>query len=462
VKRRLLSAFASAALGWLSASAAAQEPHPNPAQSVRVVESEAGAVKPPGPLGPVPPARDIPFAGETDSDNGAGLAKGMPARRSSSTSWDAAGSDNGAGLGKGMPAGTDPAPPIHPAPAFGNLFEPPAVPGHNDFHDPGCAAPGGGFSAGVGIYVLRPFFSNNPATTTTGSSFSSGGPPFVSTSAATTRDFRYDYTVSPRLWLGYSGASGLGARLSWWRFDQTAQADTFHQNPDFAHFTTIQAGGLSSSPPGFGNITDFLAVKNRLFLDVWDFDLTQRWQGQNGWLLGGGGVRYLHISQSYNASLTQTASPFGSNFGGAFHASNNFDGAGPTLFLEGHRRVGGSGLGVYASARGAVLFGSGHQTSLTLNQFSGTGFSFSSVSIIQGSHDPVLPVVEGELGVEWSRQRGNYNPFLRLGVVGMNYFNVGSATAAGTSTFGTFGGSNGTANSNLGFLGVTITTGISF
>ena len=104
---------------------------------------------------------------------------------------------------------------------------------------------------------------------------------------------------------------------------------------------------------------------------------------------------------------------------------------------------------------------------MTLNTFSssfvpGTTFSFSNVSVVQASHDPVLPVVEGELGVEWSGRTGNYSPFLRLGVVGMNYFNVGSATAAGTSTFGFPGGSGGAANSNLGFLGVSITTGINY
>jgi hypothetical protein len=337
------------------------------------------------------------------------------------------------------------------------------VAGPNGFHDHDCAAPGGGFYGGLGIYILRPFFGNNPATTTTGSTSNFGGTSSVSTFASSTSDFRYDYTVSPRLWLGYSGASGLGARLSWWRFDQTASADTFHQNPGF-NFSTITAGGLSSSP--FGSTTDFLAVKNRLFLDVWDFDLTQRWQGKNGWLLGGGGVRYLHISQSYNAALAETPSSFGTTFGGAFHASNDFDGAGPTLFLEGHRRVGGSGFGVYASARGAVLFGSGRQTSFTLNtfssSFSGNTFSFSNATFVQASRDPVLPVVEGELGVEWSRQTGNYNPFFRVGVVGMNYFTVGSATAAGTSPFGFPGGSSGASNSNLGFLGVSITTGITF
>jgi hypothetical protein len=448
VKRKLLSVVASAAFGWLNASAGAQEPAPNPAQAVRVVNSAVGMVKPPGTLGPASPARDIPVDGETNSNQGPG---------------------------KGMPVSTVSVPTVSEAPAFLNPLGPPVLSSANGFHDhangfhePGCAAPGGGFYAGVGIYILRPFFANNPATTTTGSSFNFGGTSSVSTTAAITNDFRYDYTVSPRLWLGYSGASGLGARVSWWRFDQTATADTFHQNTDFTHFTTIQAGGLSSTPPAFGEITDFLAVKNRLFLDVWDFDLTQRWQGKNGWLLGGGGVRYLHISQSYNASLTETPSPFGTTFGGAFHASNNFDGAGPTLFLEGHRLLGRSGFGVYASARGAVLFGSGRQTSLTLNTFSntfvpGTTSTFSNVSFVQASHDPVLPVVEGELGVEWSRQQGNYNPFLRVGVVGMNYFNVGSATAAGTSTFGTFGSSSsGITNSNLGFLGVSITTGIAF
>jgi hypothetical protein len=448
VKRKLLSAVASAALGWLNASAGAQEPALNPAQAIPVVDSAVGMVKPPGLLGPAPAASDNPVVVETDSDQGPGL-------------------------GKGMPSGTVPVPPPAPeTPPFMNPLGPPVVSGGNGFHDhangfhdPGCAATGGGIYAGVGIYILRPFFTNNPATTTTGSTSNFGGTSSVSTFASSASDFRYDYTVSPRLWLGYSGASGLGARVSWWRFDQTATADTFHQNAG-TNFTTITAGGLSSSP--FGSTTDFLAVKNRLFLDVWDFDITQRWQGKNGWLLGGGGVRYLHISQSYNASLTETPSSFGTTFGGAFHASNNFDGAGPTLFLEGHRRVGGSGFGVYANARGAVLFGSGRQTSLTLNTFSssfvpGTTTTFSNLSFVQASHDPVLPVVEGELGVEWLGQRGNYTPFFRVGVVGMNYWNVGSATAAGTSPFGfPGGGSSGASNSNLGFLGVSLTTGISF
>jgi hypothetical protein len=457
VKRKLLTAVASAALGWLSASAGAQEPPLNPAQTVPVVSSAVGTVKPTGPLGSTSSARHNPLDGEPDGDQVPGLGKGgiigivpVPPQALEASPYTRP-------LGPpvlGVPNG-------FPAPTYGSHDHAYGSHDHaNGFHDPGCADTGGGLSAGVGIYILRPFFSNNPAITTTASIFNQGGTSSVSTTAAIQSDFRYDYSVSPRLWLGYSSASGLGARLSWWRFDQTATFDTIHQNIGPV-FTTIMAGGLQSFPPAIPGASDVLAIKERLMLDVWDFDITQQWRCKNWWLLGGGGVRLLDMSQSYNASLTPVGVPPGFGTHGGFHASNNFDGAGPTLFLQGQRALGQSGFGLYASARGAVLFGSGRQTAITVSQFGpATGVTFSNVMINQGSRDSVLPVVEGELGAQWARQLGNYNPFLRVGVVGMNYFNVGSAAANPTSSF--LIQPNSGNNANLGFFGLTITTGINF
>jgi hypothetical protein len=309
----------------------------------------------------------------------------------------------------------------------------------------------GGLTAGVGFYLIKPYFSSNPAAVRTTTSTGVAGTATTTSTAISQSDFSQGFTFSPRGWIGYSLCSGLGVRLSYWRFDQGSQYATTNQNNSLATVSTVMAGPLLSNPPVLPGVQDQITATNVLRLDVYDLDVTQLFEGKCWWLLVGGGARYLYLNQSYSATLLRqgAAAP---PFSGQAFASNAFTGVGPTLFVEAHRALGQKGFGLYGNARGAVLFGSGSQSTFgSINSADPTGATFANLTTVTGSRDSVVPVAELELGAEWAPRCGKVNPFLRVGAVGMNYFTVGNALSNGINN-----------HDNLGFFGLTVTGGLSF
>src|SRR5262249_34966997 len=145
---------------------------------------------------------------------------------------------------------------------------------------------------------------------------------------------------------------------------------------------------LSASPLGLSLITatggqgpSALVITSKLQLQVLDLDALCQVSACKWNLLFAGGVRLASLDPTYNAYTA----------GDALLSSNIFSGLGPTLAVEVRRTLGGTGLSLYGSVRGSVLFGSGHQEAAIPDRN----------VVAQDHHDIGLPVVEAEIGLEY-------------------------------------------------------------
>src|SRR5262249_34986833 len=87
---------------------------------------------------------------------------------------------------------------------------------HGDHHDvDGPARKRGGLDAGASLYIVKPYFTNNPAYTIT----NGAGTP---NQTQTTLDFNWDYNATAGAWLGWSSDSGFGLRARYFFFDNNS------------------------------------------------------------------------------------------------------------------------------------------------------------------------------------------------------------------------------------------------
>jgi hypothetical protein len=194
-------------------------------------------------------------------------------------------------------------------------------------------------------------------------------------------------------------------------------------------------------------------------MNVWDFEVTQDLMLCQSACTLSGGIRYAHLAQDYAAG-SASAFPFGGSTQifdtlDLLLFSHNFNGAGPTFAVEGHRQLGHTTFALYGSVRGAVLFGSAHQRLFQggLEHNGSIGTSLGAVT----DADSVLPVGELEVGAEYGHCFGPVRAFAQLAFVGQVWFGAGNAS----NSDGVF--TNGSANStNLGLVGLTVRAGVDF
>jgi hypothetical protein len=206
--------------------------------------------------------------------------------------------------------------------------------------------------------------------------------------------FSYDYDVTPRVWLGYAGGSGLGVRARYWQYDQ--DAPPFHSSgltAAQAHVVTVIFPGIiSATPPG-----EFLSVVDSLEVHTTDLEGTQRVNLGCVSLVVGGGLRYALMQQQTRAAVTDDGA-----VEQALNWQRRFEGIGPLASVEISRPLGCRGLAVVGAFRGALLFGDKNLDRLELN---GLGGGPPLVSLDGASE--VLGIGEVELGFEWTRQLAN-------------------------------------------------------
>ncbi len=296
------------------------------------------------------------------------------------------------------------------------------------------------------------------------------------------KDFDPELDLAPRVWLGWQSADGVGVRGRFWRFHQ--QLDEFVFNP--APGANGEAGavevfsadplGLAIQSPGpllsgqlnvGGNVAnfngsgaDFLMIQSSL--ELWTIDLEATEEGRLGrWrFLGGAGLRYAHLSQSYNAyRFNRDNVPGVANVeadAAVLLSGHQFKGIGPTATLEVKRPLADSGFALYGQARGSMLFGKSKQRAHLAAVVSGTATGgglpagpFRETAFIDAAadHDDVLPVVELEAGIEWARDLRRSQVFIQTGVLAQNWFGAGGAS---------------TEEGNLGFLGLSLGVGLRF
>ena len=312
----------------------------------------------------------------------------------------------------------------------------------------------GTITAGVALYFLRPFSSNNTAfSTTTGI-----GTP---TTALTNQEFDWSYNLAPAVWLGWSDPTGVGVRARFFHLDQdsgsvnsvldVANAATTSISPPsgLSPLLGIPLRGLQS--PGIllqdSRGQDTLSAQSSLRIQTIDTEVTlQRdWGALN--VLWGAGGRYLQMNQGYQLSLVNFIDPL-NNETSNLNAIRDFSGFGPTFSAQCSRRIGSSNFSVVGLARGSYLVGtSQHSGTFSETIIDSINGNQTNVGTDRSSNHVALPIIDLEGGVEYGRSVGSTFVFVRGTCVSSTYFGAGNASST---------------DGNLNLFGAMISTGLNF
>lgn len=311
------------------------------------------------------------------------------------------------------------------------------APAPNEYFDEGCnscAQPDnccrdcGRLSAGYAFVMLQPHREDDLAFTRTVDDGT-----FIGTSDAT---FDQGLDLSPRVWLEYNRCNGLGAKVTYWKFDHGSPL--ISDSPSADRVETLQTPvyrGLSLST---SNPNETLFAQSKIDIDVLDLEGV-KWTDFCCWRLGTtAGVRYASVSQGYQAlRLNVDDEP-----GAYLNSRHRFDGLGPTFSVEGRRAFGP--LEFFSMARGSLLYGNGKLGFARVEDFDTANPLINAVSF---SRNDVLTVAEIQVGLEWRRECCNGNMFfVRTAMEGQVWQGVGSAMSE---------------DGDLGFFGFNIALGLS-
>jgi hypothetical protein len=169
-------------------------------------------------------------------------------------------------------------------------------------------------------------------------------------------EFDWGFRSTPRIELGYIvPGSGLGWRARYWQFDSSTSAraaDPFVANGSPGRIEV----GLHDDPDievSTGN-NEAVQATDALSIDVVDLEGMIRRESDCSQLTFSGGLRYLRKDQNYRADFVDVTTGVVDDI---LVSDTFFEGVGPTLAMEGVRRLGSSSLSVFGKARGSLLLG---------------------------------------------------------------------------------------------------------
>lgn len=277
--------------------------------------------------------------------------------------------------------------------------------------------------ASGGVYVLRPTFSTNPAFVF--------NRPIAGGVLADQVDFSPGMNAAPMIWAGIENSYGFGFRSRWFNYSADDSVSALPGAP------------VAPARPFAPTIGGINATSN-LDISSVDLEATQSWQHGPWALLFGGGARYVHLNQEYLADLNAL-----SGTRTLVSSGHVFNGAGPTLSLEGRRRLGQSGFGLYALSRGSLLFGTTRENYTTTNNL-GAAQAFTRSQL------DVLPIGELEAGAEYAHCIGHLRLFVQGGFIGQIWWNAGNS-----SNFDPLNDSSA-SSTNFGLLGFALRGGVTW
>ncbi len=217
--------------------------------------------------------------------------------------------------------------------------------------------PTNNFYAGFDLAVLKPHMG------TLGAEFF--GHPAVDLTPS------FDYEASPRIWLGWDNAEGVGVRARYWTFESDATL-AFPQDPAHGFFGPV------------------LGTASWLNADTLDFEATMRGcLGQLEFQLAGG-FRYATIETGVGVygDFSQNQPTLGG-------IGMDFEGIGPTIAANVVRPIGSRGLALVGSARSSWMYG-------TTDVFP-VGELQGVLPVAAYVDDHMMQINEVSLGVQWSR-----------------------------------------------------------
>lgn len=338
-----------------------------------------------------------------------------------------------------------------------------------------------GFIGGAGLYVIQPYFENNP-----GYNFIvQGAKPEVQ--KVDRVNITHHLDVAPLVWLGYIDDDGFGGRVRYWHFRQGVEQALrlppfvgtydikFVPKPPPGHYEPVVTSGtlytLSSAAPlglqAFGDTLSLMhgpeattfVIDSNLNVQVLDLECIRDFRAAGWNFLVAGGLRLGWIDQTYNVYDAQSTSPRELR---TLSSSYQFQGVGPVVALEARLPLGQSSFCFYGSTRASVLFGSADQQA-----------AFGGQELRNDDPNPQfasdhrtrsLWIAELELGLEYRQTVGRTLLFGQLGLVAQDWFNAGNASHSTNFTYinspPTIGGA--TADSDIAFFGFACRLGVGY
>jgi hypothetical protein len=307
------------------------------------------------------------------------------------------------------------------------------------------------FFVGADLLYLQPRFSSNPAYSqrTTNAA--------ATQSNATQTSFSHRATPTAVLTAGAEGPNGFGIRGRYWGLDGSSDNFSLNVMPNtilsLVTAAPMGVGFVSNSPNGLLSNETF-AIGSSLHLASADIEGT--WRTTSGpWNLQlAGGLRYASIRQSYVA--THSAIPVDPTRARRFEtldASQRFAGFGPTAAASAEYALGWNGLSIYGNGRGSLIFGTRNEDATAV----GTVIfpdapSINTLNAASSSTQTMVPIIEGEIGVQWSYSLAGIDAVFRAGAFGQVWFNAGNAANVDSAS------ANPSANANLGLAGFRLST----
>jgi hypothetical protein len=309
----------------------------------------------------------------------------------------------------------------------------------------------------AGMYMLAPLPNHDQAVLVRQNS----------TGASTITNFDYGVVICPRLVFGAQWDNGWGFRTAWLYFHEQAPTFTIFTGNTYTVSSIPVPGAAPVVAPGpnsraTGILKDAVSVGALLHLNVWDWEAFYQTQlGQ--WLVGPSlGVRYATMSQNYNVERGNSGTVRASNGTttqiradiDVLQTGHRFDGFGPTIAMDLVRPIGNTGLRFYATPRTSVICGSAGTTTMRFSELFETitprvgasrNVRTSSGTYSATSSSIAMPVLEAEVGGEWSRDFERHRAFVRCGMVDQEWFDAGDAI---------------NVHGALGFIGLALTAGL--
>ena len=255
--------------------------------------------------------------------------------------------------------------------------------------------------------------------------------------------FNWDLEYSPRVELGYVGSCGWGGRVRYWQFEHST-AERQLVGPEQTRIRPIGDVPPIGITVGPGDIIEAI---HSLELHVLDLEALYKTGSRHGYLSGSFGVRYVRMDQTLEGS--EFDGPDGPSATGILEEfvrlHHNFEGAGPTVSAEGLRRLGGSRLGVYLKLRGSILYGESDLHAIDA--------AVPTDSLRLDNDESLLSV--GEIGMGFDYTMGSF--FARIGLEAQYWINGGT----GNPQIGN-DSSNDPRDSDMGFLGLNVATGLNW
>ena len=297
-----------------------------------------------------------------------------------------------------------------------------------------------GWIGGADILFLKPHWENNTAISV--STFAVGA------SANTNLDFDYDFETAYSVWAGYRGGSGFGVRGRYFEFSHGSSLSFTSAPGQFV----LPAAPLNVVVP-FGGAGVTYDTASDLELHTVDLEGSQVVSVCGFTIDASAGVRYFKMDQHFDVVASSAA------FTAVVNSGHDFEGIGPVLALEVRREVADTGLSLFGTARGAVLFGDAEQVAHEEAR-NGAGALLATIDA-ENSRWDVIPVAEMEVGAEYASWVGSARWIVRASLVGQVY--SGAGNASNNELFTTFGiDETLDSGANLGLLGLRISAGVNY